>query len=383
MAAMKTKITQPVLFAGTSDNDADIEYRTGLRIVSPIVLLCTALKDYIVLSKLEYGRAVEICESLQGPPKQVLTPEHLGLKGRRFSQTGEWALELLRKKGIRNVRVKAGFPCKAARRLEKSGIRVQIARKAVFPERAIKTPVEIARITESQQAAVIAMRAATAMISKAEILRSGEVVTGKRPLMTEDIRKVINRTLLEQGCFCRNTIVACGKQSSNPHETGSGPVRAGQTIVMDIFPRNLSHGYWGDLTRTVVKGNASNKLKKMYKSVKAAQAAALSAIKPGVKCASVHQAAVSVFDRQGWRTGLQDGVPGGFIHTTGHGVGLEVHEAPSIGASQARLKKGNVITVEPGLYYRGLGGIRIEDTVAVTASGWKYLVPCEKRFEIP
>ena len=119
----------------------------------------------------------------------------------------------------------------------------------------------------------------------------------------------------------------------------------------------------------------------MYAAVKASQAAALKQIHPGVSCISVHRAAAALFEARGYKTHREKDRAVGFIHSTGHGVGLAIHEAPSLGASRSRLCVGDVVTVEPGLYYPELGGIRIEDTVVVTEHGWRYLAPCEKIFE--
>jgi Xaa-Pro aminopeptidase len=151
---------------------------------------------------------------------------------------------------------------------------------------------------------------------------------------------------------------------------------------MDIFPQNMKTGYWGDLTRTVLRGKASPYHKKMYNAVKSAQAAALSALRPGVTGRSVHLAACRELERRGFPVMFPDDQRKGFRHGTGHGVGLCIHEPPGINMYCGRLKKGQVVTVEPGWYDPQVGGVRIEDTVVITAHGWKYLVPCEKRFEI-
>jgi Xaa-Pro aminopeptidase len=152
---------------------------------------------------------------------------------------------------------------------------------------------------------------------------------------------------------------------------------------MDIFPQHLEHGYWGDLTRTVVRGKAPARLRRMYQAVRAAQAAALAAIRPGVKCATVHERAAAEMKRRGFATVMEGAEASGFIHGTGHGVGLSIHEEPALADGvDGRLRAGHVVTVEPGLYYPGFGGVRIEDTVVVTPGGWRYLAPCEKRLEV-
>jgi Xaa-Pro aminopeptidase len=201
-------------------------------------------------------------------------------------------------------------------------------------------------------------------------------------ITAEAVKKLIHGILLDHDCTGKDTIVACGRQAVDPHEQGHGPLRAGKAIVIDIFPQHIRSGYWGDLTRTVVRGAAGHELRGMYSAVRAAQLAALERIKSGVKGSTVHRAAAAELTRRGFRTENLDGQPAGFIHSTGHGVGLAIHEGPSLSASGGRLRAGHVVTVEPGLYYPAVGGVRIEDTVEVTRDGWRYLVPCEKRFEI-
>jgi Xaa-Pro aminopeptidase len=164
-----------------------------------------------------------------------------------------------------------------------------------------------------------------------------------------------------------------------PHERGHGPLRAGQPIVIDIFPRHKVHGYWGDITRTVARGPVLPAVRRMYGAVKAAQQAALRRLKPGVSGVTVHQTVEQVLEERGFKTRVGDGVAEGFIHGTGHGVGLDIHEAPPLGKSKGRLRAGHVVTVEPGLYYPGLGGVRVEDTVVITRGGWRYLATCPKR----
>jgi Xaa-Pro aminopeptidase len=178
------------------------------------------------------------------------------------------------------------------------------------------------------------------------------------------------------------TIVAGGPQSADPHERGHGPLRAGQPIVIDIFPQHMETGYWGDITRTVVRGRAPAALRAMYRAVREAQEDALRAVRPGVSGATVHRGVVATFARRGFATGVVDGKQVGFFHGTGHGVGLQVHEAPSLALAHRRLPRGAVVTVEPGLYYPEIGGVRIEDTVVVTADGCEVLAACSKRLEV-
>jgi len=378
---MKTSET-PIMLFGTAATCADLVYATGFAAPDPVVYLQTAKTTFLVVPVLEIGRAMRtVKQHHRGRRCRVLCADDL--KFRRGAKRGPtaWATTIARHAGVKRVRVPGGFPYGVAKSLMRHGIGVSIA-EHVFPERAIKQPPEIKKITESQQAAVLAVRGAIAMIAAAQTDRAGHLKYEGSRLTSERMRTFIKRTLLEHNCSCPDVIIAGGVQSADPHEKGGGPLRAGEPIVMDIFPQHSDHLYWGDMTRTVVKGKAAARLRNIYHAVRAAQKAALLRIRPGVKCSTVHAAAQEEINRRGFPRVTVDGKAAGFIHGTGHGVGLCVHEAPNLGASDVRLRSGHVVTVEPGLYYPDIGGIRIEDTVLVTGNGWRYLVPCEKRLEV-
>ena len=212
--------------------------------------------------------------------------------------------------------------------------------------------------------------------------RRGYLLRHGKKLTAEAVKVVIELELMRHQCQSRDTIVACGRLAADPHDRGHGPLRAGQTIVLDIFPQHKQHGYWGDITRTVVKGPARPELRALYDAVLKAQKGALALVKPGMRADRIHDRVKACFQDAGFFTGDRAGIPVGFFHGTGHGVGLDIHEAPSLSTVPVRLKAGHVVTVEPGLYYPDLGGVRIEDTVAVTRTGAQVLCPCEKVFEI-
>ncbi len=367
---------EPLLMTG-QEARGDLAYIGRCLPPPAMVLLLRKGNAQVVVPTLEYGRMVQ-----HFPVSQVWTPSLLGLSARDGRRQSRWILALLRKNRLRQVTVGRAFPLALARELEQAGIRLKMAAGSLMPERACKSPEELRNIRKAQQAAVIAMRAACTTIAQAEIGPAGEL-SGKNGVLTSEyVRGAMNRTLLEHGCFCEEIIVAGGGQGANPHERGSGPLKAGRPIVIDVFPKHLESGYWGDLTRTVIRGPVAPVLRHMYNSVKMSYHKALTLVRPGMACCEIHRAAAHVLAARGYKTELRDGLPAGFIHGTGHGVGLEVHEEPSVGANSQRLRRGHVITIEPGLYYAEWGGIRIEDTVMVTERGWRYFAPCERKFEL-
>ena len=197
------------------------------------------------------------------------------------------------------------------------------------------------------------------------------------------VRERIVAAAMRQNCLASHTIVACGEQGCDPHEVGRGPLRAHQPIILDIFPRSQSSGYWGDITRTIVKGKASEPIKALYAAVLAGQLLALRQIRAGAHGDTIHQAILDEFQRRGFQTGVKNGRMQGFFHGTGHGVGLEIHELPRLSPrGQAPQKPGHVVTVEPGLYYPGVGGVRLEDLVVVLETGFRNLTRFPKFLEV-
>lgn len=177
-----------------------------------------------------------------------------------------------------------------------------------------------------------------------------------------------------------HTIVAGGEQACDPHERGHGPLKADSLIILDVFPRHTASGYYGDMTRTVVRGTATPAQRELWQTVLAGQKLALEGMGPGVNGKNVHEAVKKLFTDRGFPTEQQDGRWVGFFHGTGHGLGLELHEAPRFAAT--RFKPGQIFTVEPGLYYPGTGGVRIEDVVVITETGIKNLCKFEKHLEV-
>lgn len=368
------KQTDVRILISNSKSAADIRYLCGTEPPESAVLIQNGHRGTLVVSEMEFNRLSRtVSRNIH-----VVYPQMIG------SSWANGAADWIKKcTGQKNLTVPADFPVGLAEKLKRAGCKLNISAEAVCPQREIKSAEEISAVQNAQRAAVAAMKAAIQQIASAEIGKDEILRCGKTGLTSEMVRATICHTLLDRECVALETIVACGPQSADPHERGHGPLRAGQAIVLDIFPRSGKTGYWGDITRTVCRGPSPAALKKMYAAVKAAQLAALKTVKAGAWTDAVHKAAADEMERRGYKTGTVDGRPQGFIHGTGHGVGLEIHEAPRVSSAVHKtLRAGNIITIEPGLYYPETGGIRIEDTVVVTRDGYRMLAPCSKRFEI-
>jgi Xaa-Pro aminopeptidase len=160
-------------------------------------------------------------------------------------------------------------------------------------------------------------------------------------------------------------------------------LRANEPIVLDVFPRSSKTGYFGDITRTVVRGRASEAARRAYDTVARAQEVAFGQLRPQTKAVDVHKAVQKFFDAQGYKTCKKNGRIGGFVHGTGHGLGMEIHEAPWMEANTRDvLAAGHVVSIKPGLYYSEIGGIRLGDVAAITLQGAKNLTKFEKSVEV-
>jgi Xaa-Pro aminopeptidase len=220
-------------------------------------------------------------------------------------------------------------------------------------------------------------------LKNSKINRQRRLIYHHVPLTSEKLRAIIDTAIVQAGGLASHTIVAGGKQACNPHESGHGLLRANEPIILDVFPRSQKTGYFGDITRTVVKGRAGEPLRRMYHTVERGQEIALGLARNNARAREVHEKVQEFFVNQGYKTGRVKGRLQGFFHGTGHGLGLEIHEPPRISAtSTGLLRKGQVVTIEPGLYYPEIGGVRLEDVALITSSGPRNLTKFEKVLEV-
>lgn len=376
------KTPDPLLMVADSEHDADMLYATGLFVPDPFIYLRRRGRVTLVMSDLELDRARRLarhCRVLALSAYQ----RRLQREGVKRPGLAHVIRLLLRQRRLRSVTVPRQFPYGLARELAGMGVRVRPCRGAAFPEREQKSPEEVKKISAALTMAEVGMAEAMQVLRAAKVGRDGRLLHQGAPLTSEKLRSVIGCAILQANGLAAHTIVAGGRQGCDPHESGHGPLRANEPIIIDIFPRSQRTGYFGDITRTVVRGRASEGVRRLYDTVKRAQELAFSRIRAGVKGAAVHRAVQEFFEREGYQTRRRDNHMEGFFHGTGHGLGLEIHESPRLSVhSTDTLKPGHVVTVEPGLYYPGLGGVRLEDVALVTARGARNLTRFEKVLEL-
>ncbi len=354
-----------------SPRSADMLYATGFHAPDPFVFVEHRGRKTIILNDLEIDRGRR-----EAKVDEVLSASELG---RDFGSQSPAILAagFLHRRKIRRVEVPSDFPLGMASDLAKAGIKVVAVPGHFWPEREIKNKRELVAIRHALRITAGGMKRAAEVLRASKIGRGGALRWNGKILTSEIVRAEADSAVLRAGGIPEGTIVAGGSQACDPHERGHGPLRAHELIILDIFPRDARSGFFGDLTRTVVRGRATEAQRALYQTVRAAQRAAIGLIKPRVKGASVHRAVQEFFAARGYRTEKKRGRWTGFFHGTGHGLGLDLHEEPRMAATTFRA--GQVFTVEPGLYYPGIGGARHEDVVAVTRSGCEQL----SRLSIP
>ncbi len=371
--------TDAYLIPGNIHN-ADIYYATRFLASDEFIYLQTGTgKEVLFISEMERGRA-----EIESRVSNIKTTQDFGYREKikeKKDATIAYAAcvsELLLEENVKKVAVSYDFPVFYSNYLTEAGFTVVPVKSPFKKMRSVKRPEEIEAIKYTQMAGEKAMEAAIALIAGAEerdgiLYLEGQVLTGAK------VNSVIDHTLLDFGCEAEEIIVSCGEDTANPHGTTDGPLRANAPIILDIFPRSKKQRYFADMTRTVLRGEASEKIKAIYETVFEAQKKALGMIKPGVSASEIHSAVCDLFEARGYHT-YRSGATAGFTHSTGHGVGLDIHELPGVGENGVLLEAGNVITIEPGLYYPGIGGVRLEDMVLVTETGCENLTGLEKKF---
>lgn len=354
------------LIYAASPRSADMLYATGFQAPDAFLFLEREGVRTVVLSDLEFDRGRK-----EARVDEILPLSELAREIGGQPPPGIVAAYLLRRRGVRRVEVPADFPLGMARVLEKAGVKVSAAEGHFWPEREIKSAEELAQIRRALRIAKAGILRAAEVLRAAKILPGGRLSWNGKRLTSEAVRAEADAAVLRAGGVPEGTIVAGGVQACDPHERGHGPLRAHELVIVDIFPRDARSGFFGDLTRTFVRGRASEAQRALWRAVRAAQKLAIGLIAPGVEGAGVHRAVKDFFAERGYPTERRGGRWTGFFHGTGHGLGLDLHEDPRIAATTFRA--GQVFTVEPGLYYPAVGGARHEDVVAVTEGGCERL----------
>ena len=373
--------TEPdILMIAASETDSNLYYATRFPAPDPFIFLRIKGETILLMSDLELDRA-----RATATVETVLSYSELEERVKRQGVSAPTSIAvidvLLRERGVSRLLVPDNFGFEHARQLQARGYELSTKREPFFEERAMKTADEVKAIETAQRAVESAVQRAIDLLQAASV-RNGLIVHDGEPVTSERIKKIINVALMEQDCVAQHTIIAGGVQACDPHNEGTGPFKANEPIVMDVFPRHMGTRYFADMSRTVVKGKPRAEMKHLYETVLAAQEEAIRSVRDGADGQKIHAQVSRRFEDAGYKTGLINGRMQGYFHGTGHGVGLDIHEPPRISKSGSLLHAGHVVTVEPGLYYPEIGAARIEDMVLVTADGCRNLTQFPKVLEI-
>ncbi|MAF09024.1 Xaa-Pro aminopeptidase [Candidatus Poribacteria bacterium] len=370
-----------LLLVSASESNANMFYATRFGSSSTFIYLETAEERVIVIGNLEIERARQGAQADRVLPL-VQYWKMAQEKHQKAPGTEEVVDVLMRDLGLSRVIVPPDFSLKFADGIRSYGHAVEVKLEPFFERRLLKDETEVAAVRETVRHTEAAISGAIDAIRRANISATGILELDGEQLTSERVRRDMHQYLIERDCVASHTIVSCGSDTSMPHEEGHGPLHANQPIIIDCNPRSASNGYYCDITRTVVRGTAPTALQRQYEAVLEAQEFAYGMLKPGANGREIHASVTEFLDGRGYKTHQVDGKPQGFFHATGHGFGIEAHERPHFALKEEYAQAGNIVAVEPALYYSDTGGVRIEDDYLITDGNAEQLTTLDKNLEI-
>jgi len=369
-----------VLIFGDTLRHAELRHELPLAVPDPFLYAEAGAQRHAVVSSIERSRVAAVDGALR-----VHTVEEYGYDELVLAGTGraeaqlEAAVRACHALGLERAAVPPGFPIDLADRVRAAGIELVVDRRLFETRRRVKTAAELAGIRRAQAAAEAGMRAAAELLRAAQPGGGGVVLSaGGEPLTCERVREAIKEAVARAGASSGDElIVSHGAQTASGHEFGSGPINAGEPVVIDLWPRDPESACFADMTRTFVVGEVPEELRRYHELTRESLARSLAAVRAGASGQEIFRLSCEPYEQAGLPT-LLSKQPGtvleeGFFHSLGHGVGLEVHEAPTLGRAPDVLVAGDVITLEPGCYRPGFGGCRLEDLAVVTEDGAQLL----------
>ena len=369
-----------LLLAGDTERSAALRHEIPVPIGDPLLYAEVDGRLYVLTTRLEADRVQS-----ELPDAKLLDYFELGYKelvenGLSMNEASrEVELRAVREIGISEAIVPADFPLGLGDRLREDGIVLTVDDAAVELRRRAKTPVEIEGIRVAQRAAEAGMSAASELLARAQPGAEGRLEVNGKLLLAEDVRFVMREACAAHGAPCPPDVIVASVWQGNGHEPGSGPLPVGLPILIDLWPRHEETGCWADMARTFVAGEPVSEhaelIAEQDRLVREALDQAKAAVRPGITGRELFDATCDLFESAGYATQrTTDGEENGFQHSLGHGVGLEVHEAPGLGLSgRDALVPGDVIAIEPGLWDERAGGVCFEDLVLVTEDGHEVL----------
>lgn len=363
-----------VLIYADTFRTPELRHEVPLGVPDPFLYAETGGKRHIAIGSMEIPRLAAL-GMFELHPSEEFGIDELISSGLSYPEVrAEVVVRAVKALGVSSAVVPETFPLWLADRLRADDVELRVDRDFFNDRRRVKTEAELAGITRAQRAAEAGMDAVRDMLRRAEPNGDGTLSLEGEPLTVERAKGVVFQVYAANGASADDIILAPGPQGAVGHDMGSGPISAGVPIVVDVWPRDNESFMFCDMTRTFVVGDVPDEIRDWHALCKQALDRAISEIKDGADGRAIFDGTCEIFEEAGQPT-QRTKEPGktlseGFFHGLGHGVGLEVHEQPGMGiASTLPLKTGDVVTVEPGCYRQGFGGVRLEDLVLVTENG--------------
>jgi Xaa-Pro aminopeptidase len=364
-------MTDVLIHADTTRSPA-MRHEIPLAVPDPFLYVEHDGRRLVVITSFERERLKAVAPDIEAlPPEQFGVDELLRGGTPPVQAMLEVYTRALKEIGVSSAVVPAQFPLELADHLRANGVEISVARDLFEDRRRSKNASEIAGLRRAQRACEEALDVARAMLRDSSGV--GVLQHGGEPLTCELIKAEMQQVFVSCGAIADEFIVAHGAQGAVGHDMGSGPISAGESVVFDLWPRDAETAVYTDMTRTYVVGDVPDEIREYHRLCKEALERTTEAAKPGVNGRDLMQIACDIFAAAGYPTQLTkkpgEVLDSGFFHGLGHGVGLEVHERPRLSVVGDDLVPGDVITLEPGLYRAGYGGVRLEDILLVTDNG--------------
>ena len=375
-----------VLIVGDTERVPEMRHEVPLTIPDPFFYAEREGRRIVVIGSMEIPRIEESGAGLEAHPLEEFGADELLRAGLdTYAFRNELTVRVARGLGLESAIVPRQFPLAAADELRRVGVELTVDQKHFDDRRRVKTESELDGIRRAQRATDAAMGEAFELLRRAEP-RNGALELDGAPLTCELLKERVQVVFLRHGAFSDEPIVSHGPQTAVGHDSGSGPIAADDVILLDLFPKDLESACYADMTRTFAVGEVPDEIREYHRLCKEALDRAVAGVRPGVNGGDLHRDASELFAEHGYPTQLtkQEGqvLRDGFYHGLGHGVGLAVHEAPGLGLIGQELVPGDVITIEPGLYRHGFGGVRVEDLLLVTEDGCEVLTDFHYDLEV-
>ena len=376
-----------VLIIGDTFRTPELRHEVPLGIPDPFVYLEHDGERHVYIGSMEVDRIRGLDADLSAHPL-----EEIGIDELHAQELGwheillEWVVRACAHAGLARAFVPHAFPAGHLDRLRRAGIELTVDQHLFDSRRRIKTAAQLAGIRRAQLAAEAGLASGVGLMRQAEN-GDGVLWLDGEPLTVERLKAAIRVVFAQHGCTAEEFVVAPGQQGAGGHEMGHGPIRFGEPVVFDLWPRDGASSCFADMTRTIAVGSVSDEIRAWHTVTQQALERATAMVRPGIECREIFDAACDVFEGAGYPTkrtkAAGEVLRNGFFHSLGHGVGLEVHEGPYLSRVPAGpLLAGDVITLEPGLYDPAIGGVRLEDLVLVTDSGCEVLTRFPYELEV-